>query len=71
MEVIVTKDSDGVVTLWDESNLPLKKNNALGYWYGRHIVGRCIRFEDKDNAFTDVQWSDEEPTKVKLEIVKQ
>lgn len=70
MEFTATKDKDGTVTLWDDLNLPLKKNNTLGYWYGQHLIGRCIRFEDKDNEFTDVQWSDEEPTKVKLIIEK-
>ena len=70
MEVVVTKDKDGQVALWDESDLPLKKNNTLGYWYGQHVVRRCINIKDSDGTFADIQWSDDEPTMVKLVIDK-
>lgn len=62
MEMWLARDSDS--TLGFYLNQP-KKNTSWGFWLGDLVA------ESYDIAFfPEVQWSDAEPTKVKLEIVK-
>ena len=63
-EFWLTRDEDGILTLW---SLKPKKDKKRGYWNNATDTYECIF---NSNSFPEVQWSDNEPTKVKLIIEK-
>ena len=61
----VARDKDNDLYIFIDELPPKKKREK---WTGRTF---STIIEIPKRHFTQVQWSDEEPTKVKLEIVKQ
>lgn len=60
----LARDKDGELVFY----LDGKPRKSGKVWLPGRIVGRSIALDP--NLFPEVQWSDEEPTKVKLVIEK-
>ena len=66
-EMWLTRDKDDSLFLYI-GGIP-KKNRLDNEWIAKELSITDAMLLDKD-LFPEVQWSDSEPTKVKLEIVK-
>ena len=66
-EMWLTRDKDDSLFLYI-GGIP-KKNRLDNEWIAKELRITDAMLLDKD-LFPEVQWSDSEPTKVKLEIVK-
>lgn len=62
MELWLARDKDGSLRLFYDA----KPEKATDYWDNWTDTWFTI----DNNLFPEVQWSDAEPTKVKLEIIK-
>ena len=63
-EMWLARDANNELYLFIDEVPPKKKREK---WVGRRF---STIIEIPKHHFTEVQWSDDEPTKVKLEIVK-
>ena len=63
-EMWLARDNNGELFIFIDIVPPKKKREK---WVGRRF---STIIEIPKRHFTEVQWSDKEPTKVKLEIVK-
>ena len=63
LHACMARDKDGTLYLYVGNNYPRR-----GYTYWTTDDGDCLQIEP--HFFPEVQWSDEEPTKVKLVIDK-
>ena len=66
-EMWLARDEDDSLFLYI-GGIP-KKNRLDNVWIAKELRITDAMLLDKD-SFPEVQWSDNEPTKVKLEIVK-
>ena len=66
-EMWLTRDKVGPLVL-SIGDPPLRLHGNKAWWYYDKIKTKT--FELGYNLFTEVQWSDDEPTKVKLVIEK-
>ena len=66
-EMWLARDEDGSLFLYI-GNIPIK-NRLDNVWIAQELLVTGIVQLDKD-LFPEVQWSDDEPTKVKLVIEK-
>lgn len=58
----IARDKDG--ELWVYEQKPIKKGDVWGI---SSMEDECILiYEDDTELFNDIQWSDEEPTEIKL-----
>ena len=64
IEIWFARDEDGSLYFYGTSKP--KKDTGEGMW----ISDNYNPYPINPNLFPEVKWSDEEPTKVKLEIVK-
>lgn len=70
-EMWLARDKDDSLFLYSEEKP--SKNKAMGVWRidGTDSLSTSMGYVQlRNHLFPEVQWSDEEPTKVKLEIVK-
>lgn len=64
IELWAARDTDGFLYLY--TNKPIKKKNA--WVVQEYHIGCFLRLAE--GSFTEIKWSDEEPTKLKLVIDK-
>ena len=69
MDMWLARDKDDSLYLYTEEKP--SKNKAMGVWRIDGTESTSMEYVQLLNhLFPEVQWSDEEPTKVKLEIIK-